>query len=250
MVSYLASWIGRLEEDPTISYAYGTPRKEEIPSEFHFICWNVYKGKRKNFVEEFQRLIIGNQCDLYALQEAWTGDDLDYGIGQMTSQFLKKGKPSGTFNGSPVRTQQVQNFRTEIIEPIVGTPKSATLTKYKCKSSTSSESKEITLINFHWLNWTSDEDWKMELQKILKEIPNSGPLLIAGDFNTSNEWRINYLQNSLVQEKGLSLDLKANYNRKKILDFIFSRDLQVKKTNIITTDASDHPLLSIQYSIL
>lgn len=252
MFAPVASWIGGIANDSTRSYSYGNPTKEYLPLTFSFACWNIYKGRKSNFTSEFDRYIRSPQCDLYALQEAWVIPENEslYGCGQLTSQFTKKGTPSGTFNGSSVITRGVENYRTINLEPLVATPKSATATKYFIGNGSGGDQKVLTLVNFHWLNWTSDEVWFEELEKVIRTIPESGPLIIAGDFNTRKQWRIDQLVSLLAERKKLQLDLEAHYSKKKILDFIFTRDLKMLEHQIIETDGSDHPLLMVKYSLL
>ncbi len=283
MFASIAQSIGGIELDPQLAYNFPlTGNKnsqsteppqpnESLPSTFHFACWNIYKGKKKNFQESFNRFV--SHCDLYAIQEAKLSiqhsetssspangevDDEDdeavnLGMGQMTSQFLKRGQPSGTFNGSSTICRWVKNYRTETIEPVVGTPKSATMTRYQIDDGKGGIN-QLLLINLHWLNWTSDEDWLRELEIVCEEVPandsNSNEIVIvAGDFNTRSQWRIDQLMNLLVTRKGLHLDLQANYNRKKIFDFIFTKGLKVLSTDTIRSDGSDHPLLKVKYVV-
>eukprot|EP01040_Poterioochromonas_malhamensis_P001910 gene1911-2043_t len=256
MLASIVAYIGDLDVDPTLAYSFGTAIHESVPRIFDFACWNVYKGKKENFQEEFNRLIL-NKCDLYALQEAWMNKSLNYGAGQMTSQFLKHGSPSGTFNGCSAATNWTKNYRTETLEPIVATPKSATYTSYnlatKITGNTLTPTKitgnTLTLVNLHWLNWTSDEDWLRELEIVSESIPVTGAVIVAGDFNTRSQWRIEQLMLLMVERKGLKCDHSANYNRKKVLDFVFSRGLQVLEKNTTHTTASDHPLLLVKYEV-
>ncbi len=246
MLASIVAYIGDLDVDPALGYSYGTAIHESIPRIFDFASWNVYKGKKENFQEEFNRLIL-DKCDLYALQEAWMNNSLNYGVGQMTSQFLKHGIPSGTFNGCSAATNWTKNYRTETLEPIVATPKGATYTSYNL--ATKNTGNTLTLVNLHWLNWTSDEDWLRELEIVFESIPVTGAVIVAGDFNTRNRWRIEQLMLLMVERKGLKCDHSANYNKKKVLDFVFSRSLQVLEKGTIYTTASDHPLLFVKYEV-
>jgi len=236
-----------LEPDAREIYEFGSPTQHVIPDQFNFVLWNIYKERLPGFWDESRKL-IRDYADIFAIQEAWATSQavsewvhwpFEYKLG---SQFLKSGFPSGPMTGSKVSASLVKSGRTTIKEPIVGTPKTWLKTVYPTLGG------EITVLNIHGLNFTNFGNWISQINEFFGEIPATGPVIVAGDFNSKNPERVAHLEQQ-AHLAGLSLAINAKYQGKdKILDWVFFRDLTVDDANFIDVpNASDHLMLYVTF---
>ena len=200
------------------------------------VSWNVQKGRDSRFPEDLGLLLEQYRPDIVFLQEARI--DLLQGK-EMGGYFANSWKypwPGGATIGvvtlSKLEPIRVQHVPSKYLEFFVTTPKASLITEYLLP-----KGKRLLAVNAHLLTF---ERWgtmkfRSQLDELQSIIANhSGPVIVAGDFNTWNRKRL-----GLVQKLGENLGLK------EVVDFPPGRttgDLQSSLFNWIFGINKDLPL--------
>lgn len=122
------------------------------------------------------------------------------------------------------------------------THKSAIITTHEV------DGKILTILNCHALNFVNNSSWEETMKYWLDQLPIEGPCVIAGDFNTWNPMRTDYLRKTL-SSLGYSY---APYEHSVIIcfDHIWYREITVTSCELHdTVHTSDHYPLSITFDI-
>ena len=207
-----------------------------LPAYITVVNWNVQKGKHPQFVKDLKSILQQEKPDIVFLQEAKV--DLFEPV-QMGGYFAHGwsypwpgGETTGVMTLSRVPPVRIQTMPTKYREFGITTPKVSLVTEYPLPNG-----ERLLAVNVHLLNF---ERWS--IQKIshqledLKSImaDHSGPILMAGDFNTWNQKRL-----QLVKEIGQDLKLQ------EVTDFPEGRttgDTQSKFWNEVLGVEKDLPL--------
>lgn len=212
------------------------------------IVWNILKSKRKNWSKDF--LNISKNKDFLIIQESYLDDSyLDFYIKQMSSyrfdmsvSFLYSKKyPTGTMVASKVNPIELGILRTSYLEPIVRTPKTVTYGLYPIKNF----KKNLLVISIHGLNFTKNYKFKEQILSVIDIVlKHEGPVIFAGDFNSWNKGRTSFLKkimkNNNFQEAIFEKDDRLKF-LKYPLDYVFVRDIEVKKAEVLDyVKSSDH----------
>jgi endonuclease/exonuclease/phosphatase (EEP) superfamily protein YafD len=250
-LSSCSLWYYKIPEEK-ILVTKGIAKKEIVDSQFSVLVWNIYKGQKDEWKNEYEK--IKKDHDLLILQE-----DLcckNHIESRYQKIFAKSFYYSGNEGSTGVSTLSSTSaiyskvMRSQGREPIISTPKMALITKYPFLNN----NKDLLVANIHSLNFVSNENWNQQLSQLLKELSNHvGPLILAGDFNTWNDERLEILLSS-TQKLGLkSVIFKNGDARMKVfgnaLDHVFYRDLSVKTAHVISSDGSDHMPLSVRFEM-
>lgn len=163
-----------------------------LPASITVVNWNVQKGKHPQFAKDLKLLLEQEKPDIVFLQEAKA--DL-FNPEQMGGYFAEGwsypwpgGKTIGVLTLSRVPPVQIQPVPTKYREFGVTTPKVSLVTEYPLPNG-----ERLLAVNVHLLNF---ERWSVKKighqLKDLKSImaSHSGPILMAGDFNTWNQKRL------------------------------------------------------------
>jgi len=152
----------------------------------------------------------------------------------------------GVLTASEVKSISSDAYLTKGREGFLGTYKSFLLTQYPLKNH-----KKLMIINIHAINFRESSQYSIEIDRLIKLIKSyKGPLIIAGDFNSWSDKRVERLFKARDE---LSLDMVLFKNRDKIksfmgnrLDYIFYRNLKLIESTVIEQkNFSDHnPLLA------
>jgi len=176
-----------------------------LPAKITVLIWNVQKGKHPQFARDLKFLIEQEEPDIIFLQEVKA--DLFETV-QMGGYFAEGwsypwpgGKTIGVLTLSRVPPFRIQMMPTKYREFGVTTPKVSLVTEYPLPNG-----KSLLAVNVHLLNF---ERWSVkkirhqlgDLKVIMTN--HSGPILMAGDFNTWNQKRL-----KLVKEIGQDINLK------------------------------------------
>jgi endonuclease/exonuclease/phosphatase (EEP) superfamily protein YafD len=203
--------------------------------EYSFVTYNIFKAHFP-----FVRQNIGKFCahhDFIALQE-WVSNlhvrDDEYLTSCTTFTVPFRNIETGTATISRHKPIDVLKLTTREKELGVMTHKSMLITAYTLHDGTT-----LHIANIHSLNFVTNTIWKKQIDYCIEHLPTTGPLIFAGDFNTWNPARFNYLEKKL-QEHHLHY---ANYDHSIImrLDHIFTRGIEVLDTiEDINMHTSDH----------
>lgn len=232
------------------------------PNHVKVFVWNIYKAKKKGWLNDF--VTHGKNSDIFMIQEGNRNGVMEkafeyfpgYRFDMGYSFILKKRRkyyPTGTVIGSSVEPRDIIVERTEDVEPIIETPKVNTIGYYPIEGS----SKELLIVNIHGMNMAGDEAFARHVDQCLEHVKyHDGPVVFAGDFNSKNQTRINYMISGL-HEYGLVPVLFKNDERRrskfsrKIIDYTFVRGLKIKDAWVLgKLKTSDHKAMVFTSEII
>jgi len=234
------------------------------PENIDIVVWNIYKAKRDNFVKDFN--VFGSGTDIFMLQEVTNTDNffkayeaypkhqIHFGISfNYKKGWFRKGRVlTGTAISSPVAMIDSGMYRTIHKEPIVRTPKVATWGILPIAGK-----EDLLVINIHGLNMTRNKYFKLQIKKCQEIIEaHSGPVIFAGDFNSSSKKKIN-IMGDMARITGLKEVHFVNDQRRRskfsrlFIDHILYRGLEVKTSRVYSElDGSDHKAMSASFRAL
>ena len=234
----------------------GFSRKNLDSSSIKLLIWNVYKGKKKGWADDFQ--ILMEAVDLGLLQEAYLDQKMSEvinvaGMGwdfAVSFDFGSARVSTGVLTLSNTEPNWKQNVISKYKEPIFHTPKVSLVTMYSLTGATNS----LLVINTHAINFVgmrAFESQMYDLEALMKK--HSGPIIFAGDLNIWREKR-----KRVVLEMANRLDLTAVVfrpdHRTSILgnklDHVFYRGLKVVDASVLKNiDSSDHKPMIVSFSL-
>jgi len=260
-LSFATNSFGRRFDVPPLKesfYTWGQTSEEALNSKnIHVVVWNILKSKKRRFYKEFTS--FGKKTDLLLLQEVSTvdkffdalsfydGHNVHFGV---SFGYKKWGKRilSGTAIASRIPATDMGMLRTKDLEPFVKTPKVVTYVKIPIKGS----ENDLLVLNIHGLNMTKNSAFKRQLDECESMIAShEGPVIFAGDFNTSDMEKYNDMI-SLAQRMKLVPVAFLNDKRKKsrfsrlVIDHVFIRGLDVTSARVLDEyKASDHKAMEM-----
>ncbi|WP_299792275.1 endonuclease/exonuclease/phosphatase family protein [uncultured Shewanella sp.] len=214
----------------------------DLDGRLNVSVWNIYKQKKRNWRRVLNNLSHSSQ--LVLLQEAGLSEEMVHFIASrslnvaMARAFKLFGTSLGVMNLSDAGAINACAFHAT--EPLIRFAKSALVTHYPL-----SNGESLLVVNLHGINF----DWKLtryteQFEALSLELSgHSGPIILAGDFNT---WRKDRFE--LIAEFARRFDLsEAEYHldeRQRFfglaLDHLFYRGLDFHHAESRVTDASDH----------
>lgn len=215
--------------------------------------WNVHKYDNRKTFGDVQNLT--EQSDLMMLQETMMGGLFDRyydnlaGLAWMAaiSFFNSDNLGTGVTTGSRAQASYQGYVRSTAREPFIRTPKMIVVTKYPIQN----HSQSLLVANIHGINFVSTNEYETQLGQLELAIKDhSGPMIVAGDFNTHLPGRALLLR-SLAERLGLDHVQMENerYNR-MILDHIFARGMQKLNSQVLFgVDSSDHYPLRAEFKL-
>ena len=240
-----------------------TEQTQSFPAFITLVNWNAQKGQNPQFSQDLKLILEQEKPDIVFLQEAKA--DL-FEPQQMAGYFAEAwtypwpgGEAIGVLTLSRIPAVRVQPVPTKYREFGVTAPKISLVTEYPLPSG-----KNLLAINVHLLNF---ERWSLkkithqleDLKKIMAA--HSGPMIMAGDFNTWNDKRLSLVKgitdgvhlkevtdfpegrktgnlNSEFWNKMLGIDQNLP------LDRIFFKGFRSTEARILKFNSSDHaPIL-------
>lgn len=220
--------------------------------EFTLLNWNVYKGFKEGWKEDFKKLATVN--DILTVQEARLSDDLPYILSEshenwdISIAFRYNGKETGVLTASRIAPEFTCSFR--INEPLFALPKTAIVTVYPF----SDTEQSLMIVNIHAVNLTfGTGNFKKQLhmaEDVISDHP--GPLILSGDFNTWNSKRTEILM-EFAKRLGLIPVQFPGQNKTRIfgksVDHVYYRELMVMKSEAIKVTSSDHNPLMVTFRL-
>jgi len=226
-----------------------TPQLADELNSLHFtiLNWNIYKGSKRGWQDDFQRL--SNQSDIVVLQEGYLAGDLQDLLNKqhynwdIAKAFTYNDIYTGVLTASTIKPDFLCSFREP--EPLSGIPKTVLITRYPLSGTDVS----LLVANIHMINFSLDiKAYRAQLEKIVEVVSlHQGPMVIAGDFNSWNTQRLEILAN-IALELGVSAvafetDHRVLFMGKKV-DHIFYRQLVPVSALSEKVTTSDHnPML-------
>ena len=238
-------------------------RSHILPETITVVNWNAQKGENSQFASDLKLLLEQEKPDLVFLQEART--DL-FKPEQMGGYFAESwsypwpgGKGVGVLTLSRVPPTRIEPVPSAYRELDVTFPKVSLVTGYPLP-----DGKNLLALNVHLLNF---EVWSLkkirhQLEDLRTIMANhTGPIVMAGDFNTWNQKRLELVK-AITREvkltevtdfpKGRTTgDTKSEFwndvlgvERSLPLDRVFFLGFDPTEARVLKYDTSDHkPIL-------
>lgn len=173
------------------------PEQDQIlPASITVVSWNAQKGRHPQFIKDLKLLLEQEKPDIVFLQEVKA--DL-FEPEQMGGYFAEGwsypwpgGKTNGVLTLSRVPPVRIQSVPTKNREFGVTAPKVSLVTEYPMINGENLLTVNVHLMNFE--RW-SVKKLKHQLEDLKSIMANhSGPIVMAGDFNTWNQKRLQLLK--------------------------------------------------------
>lgn len=248
-----------IEEAHVVS---GHATDNDFDSSIKVLVWNIKKTQEANWQKEF--LSFAHDRDLFLIQEAYpnslftstldTFEDIRWDMGISFLYKLYDYLPTGTMIGSKVLPTYFVVKHSPDMEPVTETPKAMTYAKFPLEG----RREELLVINVHGINFNDFGAFKRHMGQVEEEIlKHSGPVLIAGDFNTRTKDRTSYMFHLMkklglqeIQFKNGDQRMTAKFTN-NILDYGFIRGLRVLNAEVLGfATGSDHKPMRLEISAI
>jgi len=237
---------------------WGQAAKGALPdTSLDVLVWNVKKGSRGIFPEEFRK--FSPDKDLFLIQEAFTAQyfinsleelrDYQWDLGISFTYRLYNDDGTGNMIGAKVRPVWVKVEHTTDLEPLTRTPKTTAYAKFSVEGL----EKTLLVISIHGINFKSIKAFSRHLDQVRTHISaHRGPVILAGDFNTRTKARYREVQ-AFAQALGLMEVLfKNNHLRMtavgndNYLDHAFIRGFYIRDAEVHPSPGSDHQPMTMK----
>jgi len=222
------------------------------PERFSVLNWNIYKGKRENWATDFRR--YSYRHDVLMIQEANLDDDLislldsEHPYWVLNDAFHYRDRATGVMTASRVRP--VRNCGQRTTEPFIRIPKTSLLSYYPIEGM----NENLLVANIHGINFTLGVGvYKEQIEKLYNAMKyHHGPIVLAGDFNTWSDARMQIVDD-LAQRLSLqSLDYTI-HNRTIVfgnaIDHVFYRGLEPLEHDTWYVTSSDHNPMRVSFRV-
>ncbi|QOY55754.1 endonuclease/exonuclease/phosphatase family protein [Candidatus Sulfurimonas marisnigri] len=219
---------------------------KSLRESFTVLCWNVAKLTLKSEYQDYLNSIVQKyKVDVLLLQEVkkQIANELDISDFSyvLSPNIQTKKHVFGVLSAFKISCENEVSLLTQKRELAYATHKVTLITKHKI-----SHDKEILIVNLHAINFANNSDFYNELESIKLIIKShTGAMIVAGDFNTWNVKRIQYLKEFTQSLSLKEVKFSDRTNLKKVftncLDYIFYRDLELTYSKVIDSKKiSDH----------
>jgi endonuclease/exonuclease/phosphatase (EEP) superfamily protein YafD len=220
------------------------------PENITLLNWNIYKGQKKNWADDFRQLSDGQ--DLVIIQEALLNPEVTETLKKqsihwtMNTGFIVNDEATGVLTGSRVKAISSCGLRTT--EPFLRLPKTALVNKYRL----SGTDKKLLVANIHSINFTlGTEVYSEQIEKLKSAIAqHQGPVIVAGDFNSWSESRKQIIDD-MINDLSLKAVTYDSHNRVTIfgnvIDHVFYRGLVPVSSESQQVTSSDHNPIKVTF---
>ncbi|HRO68380.1 MAG TPA: endonuclease/exonuclease/phosphatase family protein [Pseudobdellovibrionaceae bacterium] len=206
------------------------------------LTWNIQKA---NGDEEWSRVFrqLSASSDLVFGQEGYLTSLFDRTMRETPSflwifatSFRYLGKDTGVFFGSRYHAEAMRWHRSPGREPGTFTPKMSISALFPLK-----DGRRLMTVNTHGLNFVLDRHFQGQMIPLFQTIEaHQGPVIFAGDFNTWNRSRFDFLVAG-IKRLGMGGVGFADDRRRMKIDHVFYRGLTVQEAFVRTDiNTSDH----------
>ena len=220
---------------------------------FSLSSWNIYKQSKAGWQTDLSEL--SRHSDILVLQEVSLQENFKTFLTQqklswgMTPGFYYRGIPAGVMTaakaGTTAKCSQIY------FEPYTYLPKAVLLSYFPLSGS----DKSLLVVNVHGVNFTIGTD---DLQAQLAAakaimVEHEGPLILAGDFNTWSEARLNVLQQQTKALGMLPVTFEGQqpaYHIGQVVDHIYYRGLVALGSEVTPVISSDHYPLTVRFRLI
>ncbi len=270
----LVALVSTLSMNLTLAYTsiagYTTPPLDEIhlvsgqssadklnPERLSILVWNIYKGGKPAFKNDFPKVIEGK--DLVLIQETDSDEKVqsvyreiegyrfDTGVSFTYARYPNSF--SGTAIASKVDPVDVSLFRTKYREPFVSTHKVITAATYPMEG----KSEELLAINIHAINFSPIQGFFHQLEQTSEMIKNhKGPIVFGGDFNCRSLTKTRYMRKFFERHGFTEVTFEKDTRYRsgmtgRIIDYVFVKDLKILESKVYgELKSSDHMAMGVE----
>lgn len=241
---------------------------QTLPITISLVTWNAQKAAHPHFISDLERILERNKPDIVFLQEA-RADLIE--LEQMGGYFANGWSypwPRGAMVGvmtlsrtPPIRVESVSsNYR----EFYVTAPKVSLLTEFPLPNGESLLTVNVHLLNFERWGSLKIRNQLEELKSFLKN--HTGPIIIAGDFNTWNERRLLLVEEMVGDLKLTEVmdfpggrttgDMHSEFfnsifgiQAELPLDRVYYSGFSIESAQVLPYDSSDHKPIAVQLTL-
>ena len=229
---------------------------DKCENKFTILCWNTAKLTMKSsYKESIKSLIVENCVNILLLQEvkkslATELDISDYSY-ILSPNIETRRHVYGVLSAFKISCEDDFSLLTKKREIAYATHKVTLITKHKI-----AHNEQLMIVNIHAINFVKNSDFFNELNSIKTIIKlHNGPIVVAGDFNTWNVKRVNFLKEFTHDLSLHEVGFSDNTNIKKVfsnsLDYIFYRGLKLTKSKVVDTKKiSDHNPIIASFEVI
>lgn len=221
----------------------------ELPAEFALLSWNIHKQRGRGFAAELSR--FGEGVELLVLQEAREREPVWALLSNarawtlvITFEYGRDEIATGVATGSSATPTRERAVFSPIREPVIRTPKSALLSWIEIAGSDS----PLLLVNLHAINFRFAAALDAQLRALDEVIAaHTGPLVVAGDFNTWSRAR-----RVVVEQFVARHDLASGFlggAEVTHFDHVYVRGLVVHQAVVLPSRSSDHDALRLELAL-
>lgn len=242
------AFLGNLYNDSTLSFGKPAPTQPLPGDKIRLFVWNIHKGEDPRLPQDFGDLSFG--ADIALFQEAVSAPSFVASLTAANTEFewtMAKSFQMLDFNFTGVATAyRVKPLGEEVIvskvtEPITETPKTILLSVFAINGSYDT----LLVANVHGINFVGLETYKVQMRQLADKLRHhQGPMIVAGDFNTWDPDRLDYLK-KLFAPLGLS-QIQTPIAGLLDLDHVFARGMKAGFVfDLSHIDSSDHAPLMV-----
>lgn len=245
------AWPNVPSDDSVLNHI-GQTQSTELPAEFRILVWNIHKAEDgTQWQRDFHHL--ATKSDLLLLQEGHQVqafndvlERLPERIWSFVTSFVYKGSNTGVVTGSSATPLRTTWLRSPGREPLVNTPKMTAITEYDL----SGHQHNLLVANIHGINFVTNGRFYEHITQVITVMEqHQGPMVFAGDFNTWNSSRMEFLV-SRCRSLGLEMVNFETDPRTLPLDHVFYRGLSLKKSEVLAhVNTSDHYPLAVEFTM-
>ncbi len=226
------------------------------------LVWNMLKARRRDFSRDFAELTADR--DLVLLQEAVFNAPSDIlftvprfeWIMARSFRLPHNGVEHGIKTGCVARAEATRLYRSPHTEPVTQTRKILLATGYRLDHEQGRDisPRRLLVLNMHAINFVSVRKYLDQLDQLAEALQDhSGPVILAGDFNTWNPRRLESFI-GLTQEVGLDevpLDRRSRLSHLAMhLDHVFFRGLLLREAaSLEHITSSDHAPITVTLDV-
>ena len=221
-------------------------------SHISLLNWNIYKGQGENWTVDLARFI--HEQDIVLLQEAVLKKDMYQPLNEhrlkwkLNTAFYFEDVEAGVLTASTIAPVRSCGLRTN--EPFIRVPKTMLVSEYPL----SHGGKNLLVANIHGINFTlGTQVYRQQIAALIQAVRNhDGPLIVAGDFNTWSDRRMEIVH-QMVELLSLKAVTYKNHNRLTMfgnpLDHVFYRDLELVAEESLSVTSSDHNPINVVFRV-
>lgn len=212
------------------------------PEQIRLFAWNIQKQRSPAIHGELRDFAA--DADLGLLQEVWLEDDFSNTFcsrwnASFADGFQTNRRTTGVMTMAAAAPRYASQHQAW--EPLLRTPKATSLTRFGLAG----HHEEVLVANIHAINFSlGTRSYGRQLQTLRPSIEShTGPVILAGDFNTWSRERVQLLK-EYSRQLGLTEVHFTEDRRKRVLnrplDYIFVRGFQVMEARSHKSRHSDH----------